>query len=160
MKLKTVKIKGVSVDISVDSKGEFSANPQGQYITDSTMEGLEKKIGKAISARNKIKIPFFMYEDYHGTIRSGVVVGIHGGNGNSIVKFDDEESSKQLRYSGYNVFIYPEFIEEFKAVLEDKKVALEKYKKVLEKAAFDVYSKAEEEMQKLANKDSEVMEVE
>jgi hypothetical protein len=103
---KVETIRGVEYEISLTGAGIFTVEVDGDDITATTYEALRKKL-MAIN-KKKIAIPFVYWDKDAEKIARGVVVGIHAGNNNVLVKQDGRQNVEQLRsWFGRNRYFAP-----------------------------------------------------
>lgn len=111
MKLTTMEVKGRTLAVNVDAMGDFSAIVgEGVTVHAKTLEELREKIGKAMAtAAVRVNIPVMRNND--GRVQRGAFTGIHGSNGNYLIKWEGEKGTDQISYfsfsSGYSRFIDP-----------------------------------------------------
>jgi hypothetical protein len=77
----------------------FETELDGQPLSSESWEGLVTKVAKAVRKSSvKISIPFSKLEEAAAgcgaRVRNGLVTGIHGANGNLLVKWDDGKSEQ------------------------------------------------------------------
>ena len=95
-----------------DSSGVFSARTEAggedknvTVFSGSTLQDAKDKLGKAILARRKrFDVPFTIVGN-DGTIRNGSITGLHAGNGNMLVAFEDGEKGQFTQ--GYSQTVFP-----------------------------------------------------
>jgi hypothetical protein len=110
-KVKTIEVKGRSFDLTLNREGEFCTEYKGEQVSAESVKSLSSKLLLRINREQRVSIPFAYWEsnswdDKPGHIRTGAIVGIHGGNNNLLVKFDDAKTSEQFSYS--NEFVEPD----------------------------------------------------
>jgi len=71
-----------------------------------SLKQLTEKLADRIARSKRVNIPICMWQkdrwnDNPGQIRMGIVIGIHGGNNNLLVKFDDEPKPQQVGYGNF-----------------------------------------------------------
>ena len=97
----TLKIKGVSYNVSVGDDGAWYAWPGGTKISAMT----RSELGNAISrqtrkAVTKVAVPFVQLNNERGTARRGTATGLHSRSGNTLVRWDDNGQAEQFPYYG------------------------------------------------------------
>jgi len=115
-----IKVRGKDVEITLDpwisddsATAAFRAKAGGKDFRDDTLEGLRKKLMAATRSEGvKVKVPFARLDAVRSgystsgqwAVRTGVALGLHGGNGNLLVRWDDRKATEQLestdRWSG------------------------------------------------------------
>jgi hypothetical protein len=128
MKFDTIEIRGIKIEIWVDSTGQFFADVDDERYAAPTLELLKKKLNDATRAKQKnVSIPFvYWYEgwDDEGRIVRGVATGIHVGNGNLLVKLKGDDRSEQLsNYRRDEAKFDPKHADELMSLWKAKKAA-------------------------------------
>jgi hypothetical protein len=88
-----IDVRGKKIDVDIDGGGSFSAEYNGQEINAPTLTSLKEKLDRVVK-NDKIKpIPFIQWDGEK--LRRGKCTGIHGGNNNLIVVYEDEKGFQQ-----------------------------------------------------------------
>lgn len=103
----TVTKNGVEVSVKVDSDGRWHASVGDDNLFAMTKDELVKKIDKATKkVSQSVSIPFtqVQFEQRHDgqvirKVRQGVATGIHSGNSNILVKWENGDKAQLDRWS-------------------------------------------------------------
>lgn len=101
---KKVDIDGRKIQVYVASDGKFTAELEGANLRDASLDGLVAKLRKQVRVA-RAAIPISMIEDWGWSrsggpkITDGVLTGVHGGNGNPLVKRDGDTRSGYQPYA-------------------------------------------------------------
>lgn len=160
MDLKKRKINGVTVEIRVDDDGQFQARVAGEWLTADTLKGLEAQLAKTLKrAKIKVAIPATMLGVQKSThfaargsrvsgngTRDILLVGIHSGNGNLLIR-DDVEGSAVEQVTGFRQGndIVRRLTKEEAATY----TRLQKEKQAAESAAYDFEKRVKVDAEKL-----------
>jgi hypothetical protein len=102
-------IRGQLVEIWVNSIGQFQATLDGgaTMLSATTREGLITQLKARLrEASVQVEVPFTRLSQ-HGEVRHGIATGIHGGNQNVLVTWDDTGKKEQWdgRDYGYSYLV-------------------------------------------------------
>lgn len=119
-KLPDLEVDGKQYPLYVNVRGIFLVMlEEGEEIESSTLDALKQKVHLALLKKRRqatIDIPFYFWKvDTHwkvggihrvrGCLRSGRIVGVHAGNDNLLVKWDDEKGTDQAGVSEQRDFL-------------------------------------------------------
>lgn len=97
----TISIGVSKVEWTVDEEGEFFAEFEGETYKHITLKGLTDKL-RAIAKRKPLDIPFVQFEERWNhnepQVRRGVVTGVHSGNRNLLVRYDNDVTDQVSRH--------------------------------------------------------------
>lgn len=131
--LTTIEVKGKKYKVSVDSEGRFYASHDNERVSADSLKQLENKLAGFINDSKKVTISFVKWEraDWYnkkGRLRRGVITGIHAGNGNLLLKYDDEKVRLQQWSGSYYDPIHAEELEQLARAVEKAEAELEAFK--------------------------------
>jgi hypothetical protein len=134
-KLKTIEVKGKRFDVTVNIEGTFSTEFESDHVGSDSLNGLISQLQTRMARQKRVNIPFCCWDDDRwydkpGKLRTGVILGMHGGNSNLLVKFDDEKKSEQCT-SSYT-FVDPAKAEQLQVLAKALDAA---------RSAFDAFKK-------------------
>jgi hypothetical protein len=96
----TVNVGGREVEWTVDGAGIFCAEMAGEKYRSETLRELAASL-RSNANKTPLNIPFVKasqsWDDDCLGLRTGLITGRHSGNGNLLVKWDDDGSSEQAR---------------------------------------------------------------
>lgn len=102
----TITVNGEKFDVEITADGRFKA--KDKFTGDDIYRGSLKLLKDALTKLSRSKplnIPFVCsigrwtdIGDAEATIRRGKIIGIHSGNGNLIVQFDDHKDRDQISH--------------------------------------------------------------
>lgn len=91
-------LRGRDIDYTVDAQGIFHAEYNGENYQHQTLAGLKDKITVCLKKKPiAIKILQIKTDSDRLDIRKGVLVGIHSGNRNLLIKWDGNRGVEQVR---------------------------------------------------------------
>jgi hypothetical protein len=90
-KFASKEIRGRKIDLYVSSGGKFNADWDDETIECPTVGALLEKLSKITKVNLGIK--FCRWDD--GVLKHGVITGLHGANGNILVRLEGEKGSQQ-----------------------------------------------------------------
>lgn len=93
-KFTSIKVRGQNIDLFVNNVGKFSAVYKGEDYEAPSIDQLTKKLNNA--TKKPISIPFYRWHETKG-LQHGVIVGVHAGNRNVMIKLDGDKSIEQDR---------------------------------------------------------------
>jgi hypothetical protein len=131
-KVKTIQVKGKSFDVTLSDKSEFQVTYDAEVVAAESLKSLTTKLSARISREKRVNIPVAYWDkdswsEEPGQLRMGVIIGIHGGNNNLLVKWDGAKASEQFPAFSAE-FVDPKQAKELKRLGE----ALDKAGKVFE----------------------------
>lgn len=92
-----LEVRGQSFKVSVSSAGEWWSEFGGRIVRSDTRDGLYKALMRRTKeAEVKLDIPFDMRTD-NDRIRRGTVTGLHAGNGNLLIHWENGQSTQESR---------------------------------------------------------------
>lgn len=143
---KKIEVKGKKFQVSIGDEGKFFAEFDNEQITAESLKQLTDKLASRIKKSKRVAIPVCMWKeeswnDEPGKIRFGTIIGIHGGNDNLLVQFDDEKTSEQV---GYGNFFDPADATELKRLTEILEAAEKAFEAFKTKYAIDAKAKVRE----------------
>jgi hypothetical protein len=135
-KVKTIQVKGKAFDLTLTSEGEFQTNYKDEAVKAESVKRLVSLLANRISREQRVNIRIAYWEkdswnDKPGRLRMGAIIGIHGGNGNLLVKWDGVKGSEQFG-GNTNAFIDPKQAKELERLgetLDKAQKALDDFKK-------------------------------
>lgn len=141
MKIGTETIRGVKFEIHVTDDGTFTCTSvEGDALRSKTLEGLKQLILKHSKNKQKnVKIPFVVWQHDHrdkGKVVHGICVGIHGGNGNLLLKYEGGKT-EQESYR-HNTYIDPEYAAELERLARIAEAATTAYEEFERKHALQL----------------------
>jgi hypothetical protein len=84
------------VPVTIDLYGTFCASINEQDYKSPTYEGIGEKINGALKDKPvRVSIPFHRVE--HGMPVAGVIIGIHSGNGNLLLRMNGKKGTEQVQ---------------------------------------------------------------
>lgn len=144
-----IEIRGRKLHHWLAEDGAFEAKvSDDEVISADSLKKLKDKLNRKLAAA-PLNIRFIELDAYSGhdedlDIKTGVVVSIHSGNGNAIVRYDGETSTEQARGYRHDLYRGDTDIEEMKRlhkVYRDAYEAFEKFKQdhklVIDKADLE-----------------------
>lgn len=119
MKLTTIEVKGKKFEVNVSDQGKFSFHDDGQEFTASSLDDLKEIANKHLRRKaTKVSIPVAFWEKgfsfMAGSIICGEITGIHGSNGNFLLKGKNGRTEQVHNYSHY--FVPPEKAKEYETL--------------------------------------------
>ena len=120
-KVKTIQVKGKSFDLTLTDEGEFQTNYQDEAVKAESVKSLVSLLATRISREKRVNIRVAYWEkdswsDEPGRLRTGAIIGIHGGNNNLLVKWDGAKGSEQVDHNAG--FVDPKHAPELKRLGE------------------------------------------
>lgn len=145
-KLKKIDVKGKKFDVCVNDEGNFFADFDYEQVSAESLKQLTDKLASRITRTKRVNIPFCMWQqqswtDEPGKVRTGIIFGIHGSNGNLLVKYDDEKGSEQVSYGD---FFDPSDTGELKRLAEAVQAAERAFSKFKDEHEIDAKTKVRE----------------
>lgn len=139
MKLKNIKVRGIEIEVSVDSDGFFRADLTDKHYAERTLEALEKTLMKASKEASAVVSIQGKVLD-RGEWRTVTGYGVHAGTGNVLYQIGVEK--RQTQHSRYEVFQTETPVETLAryATVVDTVRKLDAEKRIIEKTyQFDLY---------------------
>jgi len=101
--VKTLETNGRKIPVYVNEEGTFYSDVDNDVIRATTLKELESKLKR--HTKRTLNIPFARWEKERwdrapGALRQGTVVGVHSGNNNFLVRWENEKQTTQE--SAYN----------------------------------------------------------
>jgi hypothetical protein len=131
-------IAGRKVEYGVDEKGIFKARYNGENYEHVTLAGLKSALERQMK-KAPLKIPVVKIEYLHYDkpgITKGVIVGVHSGNRNLLIKWDDEDHVEQHR-DFRELLVASVDLKKLRTLRQSKRKAEEALDAFLQKNRFD-----------------------
>lgn len=133
-------VAGRKVEYGVDENGVFTASYNGEEYQHVTLAGLKGALERQMK-KAPLKIPCVMVESFHADnpeITKGVIVGVHSGNGNLLIKWEGQSTAEQCgRYHGDKLLSGSVDLKKLKALHQAKCKAEKVLDDFLEKNQID-----------------------
>jgi hypothetical protein len=141
-----IEVKGKEFTVQISDEGDFFAEYGHDQVHAESLKQLIDKLANRIARSKCVNIPVCMWEkdswnDEPGKVRTGVILGIHGGNNNTLVKFDNEQKSKQVSYGD---FFDPKDGDELRRLHEALDAAENAFEHFKKKHRIDAFEKVRE----------------
>ena len=94
MKLKEIAIKGRKFDVYVNEDGKFYVNVDGSNAYFDSIVELETKLSRNIKNKPKCNVRIVAMSG-----KCGAITGVHGANGNYLIKWDNGETEQLSGWS-------------------------------------------------------------
>jgi hypothetical protein len=101
-KLKVIEVKGKKFEVSLsDESALFVTEFEGEQIRSESLKGMISTLQTRMARQKRVNVPFCLWKsdswsNKPGEVLTGVLVGIHGGNQNLLVKYDGELKVEQF----------------------------------------------------------------
>jgi len=103
----TMVVRGRVIEYGVSDKGIFGATWLGERYEHATLAGLKAALDRQLKQKPMLSVAIVKIEQDHFSEKfklvKGTVVGIHSGNRNLLVKWDDAREVEQHRDRGHTL---------------------------------------------------------
>lgn len=100
MVLTKLNIRGKEFEVEVGLDGRFSAVLNEVKVYGYSLSELNEKLEKATKGNTvRVNIPLFAFSN--GGLKAGAAIGIHAGNGNVLIKWEDGKTEQAVEYESF-----------------------------------------------------------